>query len=134
MKRWLGDFPTHNASVALALSLIALTGLIVCTRLALGLDFPDGYDLWMMLLGGLAGVNAVGLGIKRATDASYKAAGTSPVTVEAPSNVTVETEAAGTTDSPPKFTRVTAQQVADATARLPTSAHEPSRTDDESGP
>lgn len=117
MKAWLSDFPGHNASVAIALALIGLTGLIVCLRLGLGLVFPDGYDGWLMLLGALAGVNVAGLGIKRATDFRYKAAGTAAVNVEGPSNVTVETSPkAAKPEDRPVLTREVAEQAAAAYA------------------
>lgn len=128
MKRWLQDFPTHNGSVVLALCLIALTGLIVCVRLIRGANFPDGYDTWIWALIALAGVNAAGLGIKRATDASYKAAGTP--TVETKGSTTVNVEAEATGPAKPVLTREDAQAAADAYA----GAAEPKRTDDESGP
>lgn len=115
MKRWLSDYPTLAAGAALGQLLIFITGLIVCVRLLLGRVFPDGYDSWLWLLFGLATANVAGMIGKRLSDFRYKAAGTSPVNVEAPSNVTVETEAVK--DDAPKFTRVTAQQVADATAQ-----------------
>ena len=89
LKSALADFPTQNGGTVTALVLILLTGFIVCAKLALGQPFPDGYDGWLTLLGALAGVNVVGMVGKRFTDIGYKQAGTSPVTVEAPSSVTV---------------------------------------------
>lgn len=128
MKTWLKDYPTLSASAALGQLLVLLTGLIVCGRLLRGLRFPDGYESWLMLLFGLATTNVAGMIGKRLSDFRYKAAGTSAVNVEAPSNVTVETKTA-TEGEAPKFTRVTAQQVADATVQP---AGEPDvHTDDE---
>lgn len=76
IKKWLEDFPTHNGMVVVALLMIIETGLIVDIRLALGMPFPTGYEWWGYTLLGLAGVNVAGLGIKRATDFRFKAAGT----------------------------------------------------------
>lgn len=121
MKKWLSDFPTLAGGAVLGQALILLTGLIVCARLALGRPFPDGYESWLLLLFGLAGASVTGMIGKRLSDFRYKAAGTSPVTVEAPSNVTVETKPAD--GEAPKVTQVTAQPGA-----------EPARSDDESGP
>jgi hypothetical protein len=89
MKAWLQDFPATNAGHALALLLVLFTGLVVTVRLALGRVMPDGYGEWFMLLGALAGVSTIGTIGKRLSDIDYKKAGTSPVTVEAPSTVTV---------------------------------------------
>jgi hypothetical protein len=96
LKNLLADpFPGQNAGVAVALLLILLTGLVVVVRLALGLIFPDGYDSWLILIGTLAGIYTGGMGLKRVTDVEYKKAGQtvpSPVTVQAPSTVTVTKE------------------------------------------
>jgi hypothetical protein len=89
MKAWLQDFPATNASHAVVLLLILLTGLVVVGRLAWGLMLPAGYDGWFTLLAALSGVGTVGTIGKRLSDIDYKKAGTSPVTVEAPSTVTV---------------------------------------------
>ena len=107
MKKWLGDYPTLNASAVLGQLLILITGLIVCGRLFLGKAFPSGYDGWLMLLFGLATANVAGMIGKRLSDFRYKAAGTSAVNVEAPSNVTVETET--TEGEAPKVTQVTTE-------------------------
>lgn len=131
MKRWLSDFPTLTASAALGQLLILITGLIVCGRLMLGRAFPAGYDGWLMLLFGLATANVAGMIGKRLSDFRYKAAGTSPVNVEAPSNVTVETGAVR--DEAPKFTRVTAQQVANVTAPAAVPGGRPAEVPDVEG-
>jgi hypothetical protein len=89
LKKWLADFPGQNGAVVVALFLILITGLVVVVKLALGQNFPENYDSWLVLLASLAGINVVGMIGKRATDFNYKAAGTSPVNVEAPSTVTV---------------------------------------------
>lgn len=89
LKGWLQDFPGQNGGVVTALLLILITGLVVIVRLAIGKVFPDGYDTWIWALIALAGVNVVGMVGKRFTDINYKQAGTSAVTVEAPSTVSV---------------------------------------------
>jgi hypothetical protein len=99
MKAWLIDFPGTNAGHAAAILLILVTGLTVVVRLALGLPFPDGYGEWIWALVALAGVNVAGMGIKRLTDTSYKAAGTSPVTIDAPAVTTITTTAGATAAS-----------------------------------
>lgn len=93
VKRWLSDFPGQNGGTVTALFLILMTGLVVVVKLALGHPFPANYESWFLVLVALAGVNVAGMGIKRVTDYGYKAAGTSAVTVEAPSSVTVQTAA-----------------------------------------
>ncbi len=103
LKAWLQDFPGQNAGVVVALFLILLTGFIVDLRLFLGKAFPDGYDSWLILLGSLAGVTTLGMVGKRLSDIEYKKAGqtpASPVTVQAPSTVTVN-PVAGTPAPPP---------------------------------
>lgn len=93
-KRFAQDFPTLGGSVVVALFHIFVIGLFIDARLVMGKDMPDGYGEWFLFLGALAtGTFAAMIG-KRLSDFRYKAAGTSPVTVEAPSNVTVTTEAA----------------------------------------
>lgn len=89
MKAWLQDFPATNASHAVVLFLILLTGLAVVGRLAFGRVLPGGYDGWFALLAALSGVGTVGTIGKRLSDIDYRKAGTSPVNVEAPSTVTV---------------------------------------------
>lgn len=91
MKAWLQDFPSTNAAAFVALVLIFATGLTVILRLAFGKIFPDGYDTWTWALVALSGVNVAGMVGKRATDIEYKKAGTSPVSVGGPSDVTVNT-------------------------------------------
>lgn len=71
-KEFCKDFPTQGGSAVVALALIALTGVIVAFRLALGVDFPDGYDAWLIFLGTLAGVATGGMIGKRATDFRHK--------------------------------------------------------------
>lgn len=97
LKNFLQDFPGTNATVAAAIVLVLLTGLIVCAKLALGQPFPSGYDTWIWALVALCGVNVAGVVGKRLTDVEYKKAGTSPVTVGGPSTVTVATAPSATT-------------------------------------
>lgn len=73
MKKWLETFPTHQATVAVALigflTLIAITS----ARLILGQVFPDGYDTYIWSLAALCGVTgAWGVG-KRLSDYEYAA-------------------------------------------------------------
>lgn len=68
MKEYLKDFPTQGATVFVALLLVSVTGVIVCVRLAMGKNFPDGYDGWLIFLGTLAGVSVGGMIGKRATE------------------------------------------------------------------
>lgn len=96
----LKDFPGTNAGHATALVLILSFGIIVDVRLSRGLAFPDGYDAWLIFLATLAGLSTGGMIGKRITDVSYKAAGPSPVTVEAPSNVTVTQQPAPAPETP----------------------------------
>lgn len=100
IKSFLNDFPTTNGRVVATICLIVVTGLVVCVRLIRGADFPGGYDTWIWALVVLAGVDSAQVVGKRLSDFRYKAAGTSPVTVEAPSNVTVTTEAAAPAAEP----------------------------------
>ena len=79
-------------------------------RLAIGLPFPDGYDSWLILLGSLPGVTTLGMVGKRLSDIEYKKAGqtpASPVTVQAPSTVTVTSTTAETPAAPPAPPAVT---------------------------
>lgn len=102
IKSYLSDFPSHNASTALALLLIFETGLVVLIRLALGLVFPGNYETWIWALIALAGVNVAGLGLKRFSDVDYvkeKAKGKAPPLVgpvagEVTVNTTAEHKAA----------------------------------------
>lgn len=101
VKVYLADFPSHNASTALALILIFETGLVVLIRLALGLVFPDNYETWTWALVGLAGVNVAGLGVKRFSDDRYvaakalgKTAGKPNVNVEGDANINTTSERA----------------------------------------
>lgn len=94
-KRVAQDFPTQGGGAVVALTLIFLTGLAVIVRLVLGAPFPAGYETWIWALVALSGVSAAGMVGKRMTDhhlAEIKARGPSPVNVEAPSDVTVETK------------------------------------------
>lgn len=90
LKKYLADFPTHPATVAVALLLILLTGLVVVVRLAIGLEFPAGYDTWCWVLVSLTGVaGAIGIG-RRLSDMDYAAvkAGAAPsVNMAGPSTV-----------------------------------------------
>lgn len=96
IKEFAKDFPTQGGSVVVSLILIFFTGLVIIVRLALGLEFPDGYEMWIGALVALAGVTTVGMIGKRATDYGYvKAKNPSPVNVEAPSTVNIGEEAAG---------------------------------------
>jgi hypothetical protein len=97
IKDFMTDFPTQGGGVVVALTLIFFTGLVVIVRLALGVEFPDGYETWIWALIALAGVTTAGMIGKRATDFRYKEAGRSPspVTVQAPSTVTVEEKEVG---------------------------------------
>jgi hypothetical protein len=96
MKNWLKDFPTHQATVVVALMAISLVTIVTVVRLAIGLIFPDGYDTYLWMLAALCGVaGAWGVG-KRATDYDYAAikAGAAPPAVQAGAGsvVTVEKE------------------------------------------
>lgn len=100
--KWLDNFPTHQATVVVALSSIALVTIVVVARLALGLVFPDGYDTYLWVLAALCGVTgAWGVG-KRLTDYDYAAikAGATPPTVTAGSGSTVNVQPA-TPATPP---------------------------------
>jgi hypothetical protein len=105
LKKYLADFPTHQATVFVALTAIALLTIVVVVRLALGLIFPDGYDTYIWMLAALCGVTgAWGVG-KRLTDYDYAAikAGTvqpTQVNVASPSNVTVSPPATTDQDKP----------------------------------
>lgn len=93
IREWIDKFPTHQATVIVALTSISLVTIVTVTRLALGLVFPDGYDTYLWMLAALCGVTgAWGVG-KRLSDYDYAAirAGKppSPVTAEAGSNVNV---------------------------------------------
>ncbi len=123
VKLWLQDFPSHNATVALAIVLIFETGLVVLIRLALGLVFPDNYEIWVYSLVGLAGVNAFGLVGKRFTDDRYveakargksiaaatvAAAGASGVNVEGNANITSERSVATAAPADPHWSKMPA--------------------------
>lgn len=124
LKAYLGDFPSHNASVAVALFLILETGLVVLIRLALGLIFPDGYDTWIYALVGLAGVNVAGLIGKRLSDKAYveaKAAGKANAgpSVNVQGDATVNATAENAQPKPAVLTRESAQAAADVLAGSP---------------
>lgn len=96
LTKLLDDFPWQRALTAVGVLLILLTGLVVVARLAIGADFPDGYDTWLYILVGLATASTAGMIGKRATDWKYAQMKASPqVNVEAPSDVTVETHEGG---------------------------------------
>lgn len=88
----LENFPTHQATVFVALTAISLLTIVVVVRLALGLIFPDGYDTYVWMLAALCGVTgAWGVG-KRLTDFDYaaiKAGQAPPVKVETQSTTVV---------------------------------------------
>lgn len=93
MINWLKRFPGHPAMIALTVTLVALTGLIVLGHMVQGHRMPDGYGDWYAFLGGLAGVNVVGIGVNRTTDYKYqaiKAAAKPDVTVGGPTTVKVD--------------------------------------------
>jgi hypothetical protein len=119
LKRYLTDFPTHPATVAVSLLLILLLGLVLIVRIAMGLVMPDGYDQWLWVLVSLTGVaGAVGIG-RRLTDMDYaavKAGAVQPtqVNVASPSSVTV-TETAK--PAPQVLTKADADRVAQAMNR-----------------
>ncbi len=119
MKKFMSDFPTQGGQVVVALLLIFITGLIVAGRLLRGLSFPDGYEAWLFFLGALAGVANIGMIGKRFTDFRYKQAGTSPVNVEAPSQVNVEAPpAAPRPPSPPPAPLPPGVSITPATAEV----------------
>lgn len=71
--KFLENFPTHQATVFVALVAISLVTIVVISRLALGLVFPDGYDTYLWMLAALCGVaGAWGVG-KRLSDYDYAA-------------------------------------------------------------
>ena len=97
LKTYLNEppFPTHAATVVAGILAFLGFGLIAMCRLALGMEMPDGYGDFLILLGAVIGVTgAWGVG-KRATDAQRdyakaagKAAGAPGVNIEG--NATVE--------------------------------------------
>lgn len=127
LKGWLEDFPGQNATVASALLLFLLTGLVVIALLALERPFPAGYEAWFVTLATFAGIATGGMGIKRLTDFRYKAAGTSPVTVEAPSTVTVTNTGAAPAADGVAAPSAPAQPVAFAEDRHPVTQQTPAR-------
>lgn len=110
-KTFAQDYPTLGATAVIGGFHIFVTGVIIEARLFLGKEMPDGYDFWLLFLGALATGTFAAMVGKRLSDFRYKQAGTSPVTVEAPSNVTVETQAAK-----PVLTREDAQRAAEVYA------------------
>lgn len=66
----LDEFPTHVATVLVALGLIVPTGLLVLVRMARGLPALEGYGDWYVFLGSLAGVTTLGMIGKRLTTKS----------------------------------------------------------------
>lgn len=93
-KEFCKDFPTQGGIVVIALLLIFFTGVAVIGRLGAGQPFPTGYEPWLLFLGALATGTFAGMIGKRLSDFRYKQAGTSPVTVESPSTITVTNEPA----------------------------------------
>jgi hypothetical protein len=63
----LDEFPTHVATVLVALGLIIPTGALVLIRMARGLPALEGYGDWYIFLGSLAGVTTLGMIGKRLT-------------------------------------------------------------------
>jgi hypothetical protein len=63
----LDEFPTHVATVLVALGLILPTGILVLIRMARGLPALEGYGDWYVFLGSLAGVTTLGMIGKRLT-------------------------------------------------------------------
>lgn len=68
VKQWLADFPTHPATVATGLTVFLAMSIVVIVRLALGKDFPSGYDNYIWAVLAAIGVSTVGGIGKRATD------------------------------------------------------------------
>lgn len=93
LKNFLQDFPTHPATVATGLTLFLLTGLIVMVRLAMGRDFPTGYDSWIWALLAAIGVSTIGGIGKRMTDIGYvNAKKTEPPSITTGGPTTVKTD------------------------------------------
>lgn len=101
--KFLDNFPTHPATVFVALSAISLITIVVVVRLALGLVFPDGYDTYLWMLAALCGVaGAWGVG-KRLSDYDYaavKAGQAPPVKVETQSTTVISPPAQPTAPLP----------------------------------
>ncbi len=105
LKSYLNEppFPTHAATVVAGIVAFLGFGLIAMCRMALGMEMPEGYGDFLILLGAVIGVTgAWGVG-KRATDEKYvnaKAAGAAagassnpaPQTINAEGNVNVTQE------------------------------------------
>lgn len=89
LRTTLQDWPLTNTGHAAAIFVFVLFGLVAIGRLIAGAVFPAGYDGFMALLGAALGFGTAGMVGKRLSDVEYKKAGTSPITVEAPSSVTV---------------------------------------------
>lgn len=109
VKAFLQDFPTANGRVVATILLIMLTGVVVCARLALGENFPNGYDTWIWALVVLAGVDSAHVVGKRLSDFRYKAAaGASPATettVETAGPAEVKVKSDATAATPPVITK-----------------------------
>lgn len=85
IKDFVKDFPHQGGMTVVALSLIFWFGVVATIRFALGKNFPEGYEGWLIFLGTIAGVTTGGMIGKRATDFRYKAAGKDGTTVNADS-------------------------------------------------
>jgi hypothetical protein len=73
LKTYLNEppFPTHAATVVAGIVAFLGFGLIAMCRMALGMEMPEGYGDFLILLGAVIGVTgAWGVG-KRATDERY---------------------------------------------------------------
>jgi hypothetical protein len=109
LKGYLNEppFPTHAATVVAGI--VAFLGIMVVaiSRAALGMEWPEGYDIIVALVGGTLGVVGLwGVG-KRATSAELatakamgKANGAPSVTVEGNANITTEMPVPGSTVDP----------------------------------
>jgi len=100
LKTYLNEppFPTHAATVVAGIVAFLGFGLIAMCRMALGMEMPEGYGDFLILLGAVIGVTgAWGVG-KRATSAELataKAQGkpaAGAVTVEGDANINTTTE------------------------------------------
>jgi hypothetical protein len=120
LKTYLNEppFPTHAATVVAGIVAFLGFGLIAMCRMALGMEMPEGYGDFLILLGAVIGVTgAWGVG-KRATDERYVEAkergksSTPGVNVEG--NATVEMPA-----RPPGVARATDQHPVPVVVTVP---------------